>query len=176
MATQPSLTEDPVAADLGNNVIPLQNFTLCPHAPSRYVRRNEKDLATKNRPSRSILALAAALTLAFASPFALAYPPTYFTFTPHFKDPDPGKRIWEKKPPGYVETLPSGRKNTFRIQKETTVHGQRGLILQKVEEPNFLVFIADGDASRMDLWWWRDKGPWNYMGGMDNVSAPHNID
>jgi hypothetical protein len=65
--------------------------------------------------------LAAALTLAFASLFALAYPPTYFMFTPHLKEPDPGKRIWEKKPPCYVETLPSGRKNAFRIQKETTL-------------------------------------------------------
>src|SRR5438270_1841853 len=142
----------------------------------RYVRRNGSDLDMKHYPRRSIAALAAALALAVACPLALAYPPTYFTFTPRFQDPDPGKRIWEKKPPGYVETLPSGRKNSFRIQKETTVKGQRVLILEEVEEPNFFVFIADGDASRMDLWWWRDKGPWNYMGRMDNVRAPHNID
>lgn len=54
--------------------------------------------------------------------------------------------------------------------------GQRGSIIQKVEEPNFFVFIADGDAERMELWWWRDKGPWNFMGRMDNVSAPRRID
>lgn len=121
-------------------------------------------------------ALLAALALVSAVAPALADPPSYFTFTPRFKDPEPGKRIWEKKPPGYVETLPSGRKNTFRVQKQATVKGQRGSIIQKVEEPNFFVFIADGDAERMELWWWRDKGPWNYMGRMDNLSAPRRID
>jgi len=130
----------------------------------------------KVRSYARLSAVVVALALVSACERALAYPPTYFTFTPTFKDPDPGKRVWEKKSPGYVETLPSGRKNTFRVQKEATVNGQRGLIIQKVEEPNFFVFIPDGDAKKMELWWWRDKGPWNFMGRMNNVSAPHNID
>jgi len=92
--------------------------------------------------------------LAFTAPLALlvvlsagqrayAEQPTRFTFTPTFHDPDPGKREWEKRGNGYVETLPSGRVNTFRVQKTGVVNGLRGTIIQKVSEPNFFVFIAD---------------------------------
>ncbi len=107
---------------------------------------------------------------------ACADQPSYFTFTPHFKDPDPGKRIWEKRSPGYVETLPSGRRNTFRIKKQATVNGLHGTIVQKVEEPSFFVFIADSEAARKELWWWRDKGPWSFMGTMAQIRAPMRID
>ena len=102
--------------------------------------------------------------------------PTRFTFTPTFKDPDPGKRQWEKRGNRYVETLPSGRLNTFRVQKQGVVNGLKGTILQKIEEPNFYVFVADSEAKRMELWWWRDKGPWKFMGVMKEVSAPVRID
>ncbi len=106
---------------------------------------------------------------------ALAVQPTHFTFTPRFQDPDPGKRIWAMQGSQYVETLPSGRRNTFRVKKPGTVHGQAGTIIQKIEEPNFYVFIADTDAPRKELWWWRDKGPWNFMGNMQDV-MPVRID
>jgi hypothetical protein len=107
---------------------------------------------------------------------AYAAQPTRFTFTPTFQDPDPGKRQWEKRGNGYVETLPSGRQNTFRVQKQGVVNGLQGTIIQKVEEPNFFVFVADSDAKRRELWWWRDKGPWKFMGHMRDVSAPVRID
>jgi len=107
---------------------------------------------------------------------AHAAQPSGFTFTPKFKDPDPGKRTWERQGNSYVETLPSGRRNTFRVLKEGTVKGLKGTIVQKIEEPNFYVFIADSETSRPELWWWRDKGPWNFMGRMENVRAPHRID
>lgn len=119
----------------------------------------------------ALLALAALLPAG-----ARAFEPTRFTFTPTFKDPDPGKRHWEKQRRSYVEKLPSGRVNTFRIQKQGTVHGLKGMILQKIEDPNFFVFVADSEASRKELWWWRDKGPWNFMGVMRDVSAPVRID
>jgi hypothetical protein len=128
---------------------------------------------------RSSLTPAAMLVLAIAllaGPQAFAFPQTRFTFTPTFRDPDPGTRHWDKTAIGYTETLPSGRLNTFRLNKPGKVHGQRGLILQKIEEPNFFVFIADSEAARPELWWWRDKGPWNFMGVMRNVSAPVRID
>jgi hypothetical protein len=102
--------------------------------------------------------------------------PTRFTFTPTFKDPDPGTRQWEKWGGGYRETLPSGRVNTFKVQKQGTVHGLRGTIVEKIEEPNFFVFIADSEAGRKELWWWRDPGPWNLMDLMEHVSAPQRID
>ena len=102
--------------------------------------------------------------------------PTRFTFTPTFRDPDPGTRHWERRGTMYVETLPSGRTNTFRVQKTGVVNGLRGFILQKIEEPNFFVFVADSEAARMELWWWRDSGPWKFMGVMRNVSAPVRID
>ena len=107
---------------------------------------------------------------------AYAEQPTRFTFTPAFQDPDPGKRQWEKRGNEYVEILPSGRRNTFKIQKQAVVHGLKGTILQKVSEPNFYVFVADSEAKRLELWWWRDKGPWKFMGVMRDVSAPHRID
>jgi hypothetical protein len=102
--------------------------------------------------------------------------PTRFTFTPTFQDPDPGKRQWEKRGNRYVETLPSGRLNTFRVQKEGTVNGLKGTILQKIEEPNFYVFVADSKAKRKELWWWRDKAPWKFMGIMKDVVAPVRFD
>jgi hypothetical protein len=107
-----------------------------------------------------------------------AYPaqPIRFTFTPTFKDPDPGKRQWEQKGDKYVETLPSGRVNTFRVQKQGTVNQLKGTILQKIEEPNFYVFIADSESKRKELWWWRDKGPWKFMGIMKDISVPGKFD
>lgn len=128
---------------------------------------------TRTRNAALIALLAATALLPAA---ACAFQPTRFTFTPTFKDPDPGKRHWEKHGDGYAETLPSGRVNTFRVQKQGFVKGLKGTILQKVEEPNFFVFVADSEASRKELWWWRDKGPWNFMGTMRDVSAPVRID
>ena len=124
----------------------------------------------------SLLHVAIASTLAALTLAAAAAEPSRFTFTPKFKDPDPGRRNWERRGNTYVETLPSGRTNTFRISKSGQVNGQPGIIVQKVSEPNFYVFIADSSARRPELWWWRDSGKWNFMGTMENVSAPHNID
>ena len=125
----------------------------------------------------TIVALLALALLLSTGQQAHAAQPTRFTFTPTFKDTDPGKRQWEKRGNTYVETLPSGRLNTFRVQKEGVVNGLKGTILQKIEEPEFLhVFVADSEAQRKELWWWRDKGPWKFMGIMKDVSAPVRID
>jgi hypothetical protein len=123
-----------------------------------------------------IVILLAFTALVSGSPRVHAAEPTRFTFTPTFQDPDPGKRQWEKRGTGYVETLPSGRLNTFRVQKPGDVNNLKGTILQKIEEPNFFVFVADSEAKRKELWWWRDKGPWKFMGIMKNVIAPVRID
>jgi hypothetical protein len=123
-----------------------------------------------------IVAVLTLLILLSAGPQAYGAQPTRFTFTPTFQDPDPGKRQWEKRGNEYVEMLPSGRVNTFNIQKQGAVNGLNGTILQKVGEPNFFVFVADSEAKRPELWWWRDKGPWKFMGVMKDVSAPHRID
>jgi hypothetical protein len=123
----------------------------------------------------SMIALISALSILIGSG-AVADQPTRFTFTPTFKDPDPGKRQWEKRQGGYREVLPSGRTNTFKIEKEGVVHGLHGTIVRKVEEPNFFVFIADSNEQRKQLWWWRAPGPWNFMGDMKEISAPQRID
>lgn len=102
--------------------------------------------------------------------------PSYFTFTPNFKDPDPGRRIWEKRGQLYVETLPSGRTNTFQRYKPGHVGGQPGIIVQKQGEPDFYVFISDSEARKHELWWWRAQGDWHYMGRMENIRAPQRID
>jgi hypothetical protein len=108
---------------------------------------------------------------------AAAFQPTRFTFTPTFKDPDPGMRHWERTGTGYVERLPSGRVNTFRVYKDGgTVNGLKGTILEKVEESNFFVFVADSEAARKELWWSRNGAPWAFMGVMKNISAPVRID
>ena len=130
----------------------------------------------KTRLESGIAGLVLIALFAFMGDPVRAAQPSGFTFTPKFKDPDPGKRTWEKQGNRYIETLPSGRANTFRVWKETTVKGLNGTIVQKVEEPNFYVFIADSEAARPELWWWRDKGPWNFMGRMENIRAPHRID
>ena len=123
----------------------------------------------------SMIALISALSILIGSG-AVADQPTRFTFTPTFKDPDPGKRQWEKRQGGYREVLPSGRTNTFKIEKDGVVNGLHGTIVRKVEEPNFFVFIADSNEQRKQLWWWRAPGPWNYMGEMKEISAPQRID
>jgi eukaryotic-like serine/threonine-protein kinase len=124
----------------------------------------------------SIVAMLALAVLLSTGQQTHAAQPTRFTFTPTFKDPDPGKRQWEKSGNRYVETLPSGRVNTFHVQKEGVVNGLKGTILQKIEEPNFFVFVADSEAAQKQLWWWRDTGPWKFMGIMKDVSAPVRID
>ena len=104
-----------------------------------------------NRSRRySMVAVLSALSLMIASS-ALADQPTSFSFTPTFKDPDPGKRQWEKWRGGYREVLPSGRTNTFKIEKEGKVQGLHGTIVRKVEEPNFFVFIADSNEQKKQL-------------------------
>ena len=117
----------------------------------------------------AMLALAVLLSTGLQ---AHAVQPTRFTFTPTFKDPDPGKRQWEGHGNRYVETLPSGRLNTFQVQKVGKVNGLLGTILQKIEEPDFFVFVADSEAERKELWWWRGKGPWKFMGIMRDVIVP----
>ena len=129
--------------------------------------------------TRHVIALAAPLVLLVVVSTGqpvYAEQPTRFTFTPTFHDPDPGKREWEKSGNGYVETLPSGRVNTFRVQKAGVVNGLRGTIIQKVSEPHFFVFVADSQAARKELWWWRSPGPWQFMGHMRDVSAPGRFD
>jgi hypothetical protein len=128
------------------------------------------------RPHAGIAAMLTLAVLLSTGAARACCQPTRFTFTPTFEDPDPGKRQWEKHGNRYVETLPSGRLDRFQVQKQGVVDGLKGTILQKIEEPNFYVFVADSDARRKELWWWRDKGPWKFMGIMKNVSAPVPID
>lgn len=128
------------------------------------------------RSSLGPVAMLALAIVLLGGSHAFAFQPDSFTFTPTFKDPDPGKRQWEKKGNSYVEKLPSGKVNNFKVEKEEHVNGLPGVVLRKVEEPNFFVFIADSEAARPELWWWRDKGPWNFMGVMKDVRAPVRID
>jgi hypothetical protein len=82
-----------------------------------------------SRQHAGIVTLLAFSALASAGPRVHAAQPTRFTFTPTFQDPDPGKRQWEKRGTGYVETLPSGRRNTFRVEKQGVVNNLKGTIL-----------------------------------------------
>src|SRR4051794_22406089 len=132
--------------------------------------------SSRNSVSRNSVAVLAVTLAMLGGSEAFAFQPTRFTFTPTFRDPDPGKRHWEHTGNSYVERLPSGRVNPFRVNQGGKVHGLKGTNLQKVEEPNFFVFVADSEAARPELWWWRDKGPWNFMGVMREVSAPVRID
>jgi hypothetical protein len=125
--------------------------------------------------ARQSICIFASLTLSvllLLGPKAHAEQPTGFTFIPTFQDPDPGKRHWEKTASGYVEILPSGRRNTFKVYREGFVNGLKGTMLRKVGEPNFYVFVADSKAKRLELWWWRDKEPWKFMGLMKEVTVP----
>src|SRR5450755_4456913 len=103
---------------------------------------------------RQHVGIVASLIFSFllaASSRALAAQPTSFTFTPTFQDPDPGKREWEKHGNGYVEKLPSGRVNNFKLYKAGVVNGLRGTMIEKVEEPGFFVFVADSEAARPEF-------------------------
>jgi hypothetical protein len=128
------------------------------------------------RSRQPIIILALSIVLLLGRQ-AGAEQPTRFTFTPTFRDPDPGKRQWERwGETGYREILPSGRSNLFRVQKQATVKGMRGSIIQKLSEPDFFVFIPDSTERSKELWWWRSPGPWNLLGKMRDVVAPQRID
>lgn len=100
--------------------------------------------------------------------------PTRFEF--YFNGPARGLRLWERSRDMWTETYPSGQKGTFRVRKAPyRFKGLTGALVQKVDEPDFFVFIPNLDSAKMEGWTYKGKGPWGFLAKMKNVQ-PGRID
>ena len=85
--------------------------------------------------------------------------PTSFEF--HFHGAPPGWRYWTVQGNIWTETYSTGQKSTFRVKKYPyQTNGLNGTLVQKVDEPDFFVFISDIHDSKMEVWTNKAKGPW----------------
>jgi hypothetical protein len=94
--------------------------------------------------------------------------PTSFQF--YFNGPARGLRLWSRSGESWTETYPSGQKGTFRVRKVPyTLKGTTGTLVEKVDEPDFFVFIPDLRSKKMEVWTYKGKGPWLFLAGMKEV-------
>ena len=94
--------------------------------------------------------------------------PTSFEF--YFRGPAPGIRQWHRDGEMWTETYSSGQKDTFRVKKAPfQLKGVTGTLVQKVDEPDFFVFIPDIRSAKMEVWTYKGKGPWRFLAKMNDV-------
>jgi hypothetical protein len=112
-----------------------------------------------------------ALILALPTTFVTAdsdSQPTNFQF--YFNGPARGLRLWSRSGYTWTETYPSGQKGTFRVRKAPYIlKGITGTLVEKVDEPDFFVFIPDLRSKKMEVWTYKGKGPWLFLAGMKDV-------
>lgn len=128
--------------------------------------------------NKSTLLIAAALAgVLLCSIFAHAQAdsqPTRFDF--FFNGPARGMRLWARNRDKWTETYPSGQIGTFRVKKVPYLfRGLTGALVQKVDEPDFFVFIPNLDSAKMEAWTYKGKGPWRFLAKMKNIQ-PGRID
>jgi hypothetical protein len=100
--------------------------------------------------------------------------PTRFDF--FFNGPARGMRLWERNRDKWTETYSSGQIGNFRVKKVPYLfRGLTGALVQKVDEPDFFVFIPNLDSAKMEAWTYKGKGPWRFLAKMKNIQ-PGRID
>ena len=100
--------------------------------------------------------------------------PTGFQF--YFGGPGAGMRVWKRTGDIWTEKYSNGQKDTFRARKDPyKLRGIKGTLVEKVADPGFFVFIPDVDSEKMDVWIYKDKGPWRFLAQMKEVEPVHNI-
>ena len=107
-----------------------------------------------------------------------AYPqstsqPTRFEF--FFNGPARGMRMWSRSGDMWTETYSSGQTGTFRVRKTFHLKGTTGMLVQKVDEKDFFVFVPNLDSPKMEVWTYKSNGPWKFLAKMDKV-GPQRID
>jgi hypothetical protein len=79
-------------------------------------------------------------------------------------------RYWHREGEVWTETYSSGQKGTFRVKKAPfQLKGVAGTLVQKVDEPDFFVFIPNVHSAKMDVWTYKAKGPWRFLAKMNDV-------
>jgi hypothetical protein len=100
--------------------------------------------------------------------------PTRFEF--FFNGPARGMRTWERNGDTWTETYSSGQKGVFKGKKAPyRFRGITGALVQKVDEPDFFVFIPNLDSAKMEVWTYKAKGPWLFLAKMKDIQ-PGRID
>ena len=97
--------------------------------------------------------------------------PTSFEF--YFNGPARGMRLWSRTAQTWTEKYSSGQKGTFQVRKAYDLEGMTGTLVQKVDERDFFVFIADTGSSKMEVWTYKGKGPWLFLAKMKNIAPEH---
>jgi hypothetical protein len=86
--------------------------------------------------------------------------------------PDPGKRIWRRiDEQTWTERYPSGKEDIFKIVRRDVVDDISGVVLQKLSENIFEVFIPDLGSKRMYIRFRRTRPnpTWGSLGPMRDV-------
>jgi hypothetical protein len=135
----------------------------------------KKELSRQKKSRLLIVAALAGILLCSISAQAQAgSQPTRFEF--YFNGPARGLHQWERNRDTWTETHPSGQKGTFRIKKAPYLfRGLTGALVQKVDEPDFFVFVPNLDSAKMEVWTYKAKGPWRFLAKMKDVQ-PGRID
>jgi hypothetical protein len=95
--------------------------------------------------------------------------PTGFEF--YFSGPAPGMRVWRRDRDIWTEKYSSGQKGTFRVKQAPYRNmGMMGTLVQKVDEPDFFVFIPNLRSEKMEVWIYKAKGPWRFLAKMKEVT------
>jgi len=137
-----------------------------------------KDPPHKKSTILIVAALAGLLLCAiFAQAQADSQPTRFeFYFNGPVNSPARGLYLWERSRDMWTETYPSRAKVTFRVRKAPyRLKGLTGALVQKVDEPDFFVFIPNLDSAKMEVWTYKAKGPWRFMAQMKDVQ-PGRID
>ena len=131
----------------------------------------------KDPSKKRLLVVAVLAALLLCSIFAQAQvdsQPTRFEF--FFNGPARGMRRWERNRDKWTETYSSGQIGTFRVKKVPyRFRGLTGALVQKVDEPDFFVFIPNLDSAKMEVWTYKAKGPWRFLAKMKDI-GPGRID
>jgi serine/threonine protein kinase len=89
-------------------------------------------------------------------------------FTFDYKFQDPGKRKWVRTDKTWVETQPSGGKNTYTISAAIMVEGVAGIELKNANG-TVTLFLPNRSSAPMSLWIKRRGGVWEILGAIDDV-------
>ena len=138
----------------------------------------KKELRKEPPHNKSTLLIVAALTGVFLCSISAQAQadsqPTRFDF--FFNGPARGMRLWARNRDKWTETYPSGQIDTFQVKKVPYLfRGLTGALVQKVDEPDFFVFIPNLDSPKMETWMYKGKGPWRFLAQMKNIQ-PGRID
>lgn len=97
---------------------------------------------------------------------ALKKGPVKFSF--NYKFDDPGKRQWMRNGKVWIETQPSGRRNTYLVSALTLAKGAAGTEITS-EDGRLTLFVPQQPGGRLKLLMKEPSGDWTAIGTMEDV-------